>query len=236
MGSGTQGHLSAFTPPPSQTLAGNRGTGMEGVQSLPPSSLQSPHPLLFSSQQAAGLGGRRAAVAQEAARGSRKHRKRGEGGSRGQGYCSIFSGKKTGGKTEDRGPPPPGPSGNPLQAGKSLGVPAWGGPWRSRVGGQQPSHGKGCGSFPVPQHLNPCPKQSCSPQELPGLPLCTVLCSRTCALIPVGRHMPHPNCCLWVPTPDSQLVPLQTQLDFGFETCFPEPWIHLQPGWNWNHP
>lgn len=51
-------------------------------------------------------------------------------GSRSLGYCSIFSGKKTGGKTEDGSPLPPGLRGIPLRLGQGVGVPRWLGPRR----------------------------------------------------------------------------------------------------------
>lgn len=44
-------------------------------------------------------------------------------GSKGRGYCSIFSGKKTGGKTEDGSPLPPGLRGIPLRLGQGVGGP-----------------------------------------------------------------------------------------------------------------
>lgn len=46
-------------------------------------------------------------------------------GSRGLGYCSIFSGEKTGGKTEDGVPSPWGLRGIPLRLRQGMGVPRW---------------------------------------------------------------------------------------------------------------
>lgn len=109
-----------------QTQGGSRELGGSGVPFLAPSSPTNPTPNSFLPLQATGLGERaEAGAGQEAGSGAAGNAgSGGEGGGRGPGLCSIFSGKKTGGKTVD-GVPPPRPSGIPLKLGAGSGVPSW---------------------------------------------------------------------------------------------------------------
>lgn len=99
-----------------------------GVQSLALSSpTNPPPPSSFLPCRQLGWGGSRGwSKGRKPAQGQQETQEAvGRVGSRGLGYCSIFSGKKTGGKTEDGVPSPWGLRGIPLRLWQGVGVPRW---------------------------------------------------------------------------------------------------------------
>lgn len=84
-----------------------------------------PTPSSFLSSRQLGWGGSRDwSRGRKPAQGQQETQEAvGRVGSRGLGYCSIFSGKKTRGKTEDRSPLPPNLRGIPLRLGQGVGGP-----------------------------------------------------------------------------------------------------------------
>lgn len=100
-----------------------------------------PTPSSFLSSRQLGWGGSRDwSRGRKPAQGQQETQEAvGRVGSRGLGYCSIFSGKKTRGKTEDRGVPSPQTFGeSPSGWGKEWGVPRSLGPRSEARGGKCP--------------------------------------------------------------------------------------------------
>lgn len=108
--------------------SGREAGELEGSGGANPHSFLShkpPTPSSFLPCRQLGLGGSRGwSEGRKPAQGQQETQEAvGRVGSRGLGYCSIFSGKKTGGKTEDSVPSSLGPLGNPPQASVGSGGP-----------------------------------------------------------------------------------------------------------------
>lgn len=105
--------------------AGELGPGLEGGQSLAPSSPETPPPPAFPPRQAAGPGREQGLeLGQEASPGAAGNTGSGvKGGEQGPGLLFHFFLERERRKNRRQEPPPPGPLGNPPQASAGSGVP-----------------------------------------------------------------------------------------------------------------